>query len=720
MTETFTHVGCGCDGRNEVCGGGDSNNYAFCRAAKTRMQCEQRCRESVGCISYEWSESHRSVGRPWGLCQLSTSCTAAESWGKGSCTPRDLELWQLGGTDPDLDVDAHYGYGRTSGFLVPITLLVVANIAAWVYNKLAQPGKLLYPTRGQTVPNGNPRLPTVVTEDDFALDSNDGKWRMIHVFVMLFPLWLGAIIGDSCVRFSDCIPMTNEYIYQPECCGELGPSPTNDGFPYLLIPYLIIAPFYFWECFRSHTASYLRAMIRDPDLFAPYIHQMTTAVPTRLSLFVTCSHTETHTSTDSEGNTSTSYESVTTHSSDHPLEWTSLKDASPFVGMSVAEVQDVIRQWTQSAGDKTILEINTNEVELADDGSLAPIRLALLRHYQSVDSSCTVALRIDGRARSSGEWVVRFRPPEYKSAQSIQVHELDPDPRKNAVLMAVISSAGFWLASILFLTIPYRIYFERFTAKLTLEFSKELVGVRVSATEPVKTVCNKRRAPLPPTSSQMEQMQQMPGLGAGALGAGFLANPAMAQQAMQMQAAMANPAVAQQAMQMQAAMANPAVAQQMLSMHMGATGLPADGQKGHLGLPAGGAMERIARARTRLGGGGLLSALPAPAPAAAMQPAVPVPGAVHVVCAADVVVLPPAGGSAAGGDGAPCTSCGHALRPRAKFCCECGSVNAVSAACKGCGESLAPGIKFCSGCGSSVEVEASSAVMKSNNARLAV
>ena len=33
-----------------------------------------------------------------------------------------------------------------------------------------------------------------------------------------------------------------------------------------------------------------------------------------------------------------------------------------------------------------------------------------------------------------------------------------PDPRKNAVLMAVISSAGFWLASILFLTIPYRIY----------------------------------------------------------------------------------------------------------------------------------------------------------------------------------------------------------------------------------------------------------------------
>jgi hypothetical protein len=45
----------------------------------------------------------------------------------------------------------------------------------------------------------------------------------------------------------------------------------------------------------------------------------------------------------------------------------------------------------------------------------------------------------------------------------------------------------------------------------------------------------------------------------------------------------------------------------------------------------------------------------------------------------------------------------------------------LSAACKGCGESLAPGIKFCSGCGcgSSVEVEASSAVLKSNNAQCA-
>jgi hypothetical protein len=493
---------------------------------------------------------------------------------------------------PTMDVD---GWTAGSGFLVPVTLLVVANVAAWVYNKLVQPGKLLYPT-GQTVPIGNPRLPTVVTEDDFSLDSNAGKSCMIHVFMMLFPLWLGAIIGGSCARWLDCIPVFREDAYQPECCGELGPTPTNDGFPYLVIPLLATAPFYFWECFRSHTAMYLRAMVRDPDLFAPYIHQMTIAVPTRLSLFVRCSHIEQHTSHNSKGESHTSYTTVTTHSSEHFLEWTSLEDTSPFVGMSVTEVQDVIRQWTQSAGDKAILEINTEEVGLLDDGSLGPIKLALRQHYLNVDSSCTVTLRIDGREHPSEH----FRPPEYKSAQSIQVHEMHPDPRKNAVLMVVISSTMFWLASIFFLTIPYRMYFERFTAKLTLVFPKEVAGVRVSTTEPVKTVCNTSRAPPPPTSSQMEQMQQMPGRGAGAFGAGFLASPAMAQRTMQMQmqaamcAQMVDPVMAQQ---MQAAMANPAV---MMSMHMGATGLPADGQTGHQGLPAGGAMERLSL--KRLGG----------------------------------------------------------------------------------------------------------------------
>jgi len=44
-----------------------------------------------------------------------------------------------------------------------------------------------------------------------------------------------------------------------------------------------------------------------------------------------------------------------------------------------------------------------------------------------------------------------------------------------------------------------------------------------------------------------------------------------------------------------------------------------------------------------------------------------------------------------------CPSCGHAVRPGARFCAKCGAP--LSPTCPKCGRKLRPGAKFCDGCG---------------------
>jgi membrane protease subunit (stomatin/prohibitin family) len=51
-------------------------------------------------------------------------------------------------------------------------------------------------------------------------------------------------------------------------------------------------------------------------------------------------------------------------------------------------------------------------------------------------------------------------------------------------------------------------------------------------------------------------------------------------------------------------------------------------------------------------------------------------------------------------EGIPCTQCGTASRPGAKFCAECGAPLAPAPAhCSSCGTEVAPGSKFCPACG---------------------
>ena len=77
-----------------------------------------------------------------------------------------------------------------------------------------------------------------------------------------------------------------------------------------------------------------------------------------------------------------------------------------------------------------------------------------------LDVSCKVAL-------------VPFHPKEFKPNLSLQIHPLP----------FTVSTTAFWLASWLLLTIPYRVYFERFTGKLKLVFTKTATGVRASTTQ---------------------------------------------------------------------------------------------------------------------------------------------------------------------------------------------------------------------------------------------
>jgi hypothetical protein len=48
---------------------------------------------------------------------------------------------------------------------------------------------------------------------------------------------------------------------------------------------------------------------------------------------------------------------------------------------------------------------------------------------------------------------------------------------------------------------------------------------------------------------------------------------------------------------------------------------------------------------------------------------------------------------------ATCSGCGANLKPKAKFCSECGKPAAAAAFCAECGAEMAPGAKFCAGCG---------------------
>jgi hypothetical protein len=76
------------------------------------------------------------------------------------------------------------------------------------------------------------------------------------------------------------------------------------------------------------------------------------------------------------------------------------------------------------------------------------------------------------------------------------------------------------------------------------------------------------------------------------------------------------------------------------------------------------------------------AASPEPAPVATAAPPPPEPG--------------PAAGPAAPA-GHACPGCGHAVRPGAKFCEECGA--AQPRACPSCGAAARAGVKFCTGCG---------------------
>jgi hypothetical protein len=153
--------------------------------------------------------------------------------------------------------------------------------------------------------------------------------------------------------------------------------------------------------------------------------------PSALAFHVCCSHTETHSSTDSEGNTTYYEVMVVTHSSEHPLEWSSFVDSSAFAGVDLLGLQAVVRRWAMA--DASLLEVDSEMSPPADsDGSIEAEKQRLLMSHRMLDVSCSVTL-------------VPCVPAEFKPSMSVQIHALP----------ATVSLGAFWLASWLFLTIPY-------------------------------------------------------------------------------------------------------------------------------------------------------------------------------------------------------------------------------------------------------------------------
>jgi len=130
---------------------------------------------------------------------------------------------------------------------------------------------------------------------------------------------------------------------------------------------------------------YLNNIIRQPELLATYISNMCKP-PSSLAFGVCCSHTET--STDSDGNTTTS--TVVTHSSEHPLEWSSLIDSSAFAGLDLLALQGAVRQW--ATADASLLEVDSEMPEpTASDGSLeAEKQRLLMSHRCAATRPCCV------------------------------------------------------------------------------------------------------------------------------------------------------------------------------------------------------------------------------------------------------------------------------------------------------------------------------------------
>lgn len=224
----------------------------------------------------------------------------------------------------------------------------------------------------------------------------------------------------------------------------------------IVVPYMV----YLNECRISKWRRYLQNMTADPTVFASYIVEVCAFAPEALTMHVSCSHTETTYSTDSDGKQTSSTHTVVTHASDHVCSYTRLEDTSDFSGMSLPEVQAASAHWSEESSS-SLLEIDSKWTVSSPDGSLDKVKADLHNRHKHLDQSCNVS-------------IMKSEPACFKAEQCLKIHEAGP----------MLSIDAYWLFSIFLLTMPYRWYFERCSGTLSLEFQKSVHNLTENSAAP--------------------------------------------------------------------------------------------------------------------------------------------------------------------------------------------------------------------------------------------
>jgi hypothetical protein len=141
---------------------------------------------------------------------------------------------------------------------------------------------------------------------------------------------------------------------------------------------------------------------------------------------------------------------------------------------------------------RPIVKVNSSWV-ISDggDGCLASVGHWLLDQHKHRDANCNLTLRAthamplegspgfgNGSVRdgsnTSSPLVSSALPVPFKAVQSVKVKEL------SFMQGLFLSTNEYWLATILSMNIPYKLWFEKQTSTLELVFAKVYSGVRLA------------------------------------------------------------------------------------------------------------------------------------------------------------------------------------------------------------------------------------------------
>jgi len=246
----------------------------------------------------------------------------------------------------------------------------------------------------------------------------------------------------------------------PKSCGStpfvVWASPTADMYQGLIIMFFLV-PFllYLNEVRRSRWRRYLKNMTDDPNVLTKFMVECIAFQP-EVAFEVVCSHTETTYSTDSDGNQTSSTHTVVTHNSCHPCTFSRFADHSDFSGRTQAEIQAAEAHWAETKS--SILEIDSSWNIVSSDGSFEKAKLHVYETHRHLDTTCVVSTK-------------KCEPPCFKSEQCLKIHAANP----------LLSITGYWIFSLMYLTIPFRMYFERCTGTLKLTFEKSFTNLQVAS-----------------------------------------------------------------------------------------------------------------------------------------------------------------------------------------------------------------------------------------------